>query len=222
MATVAIVLKTTKKLSNDEYAIALRVTHDRQSRYFPLSTSVTNQSLKWQCGKNDWKSATAEDNGLRKVRKTLSFYKEANALLEKKLMEANKILQQYDTERRAFSFERFESDLKYKEKPAVTLLDDYYTQQIAILEEQRRVGLAGLCLEVKRVLSMFRPGALQKDVNVRFLESFEYCLRHERNNKDTTISVKMRNLQGIINKAIEDKLLKRDDYPFGEKKYSIN
>jgi hypothetical protein len=48
MATVAVVLKTTKKLSNNEYAVAIRATHDRQSRYYPLSTLVTNQSLPWQ------------------------------------------------------------------------------------------------------------------------------------------------------------------------------
>ncbi len=32
----------------------------------------------------------------------------------------------------------------------------------------------------------------------------------------------MRNLQRVINQAIEDKVFKLADYPFGEKKYSIN
>ncbi|WPU94315.1 Arm DNA-binding domain-containing protein [Mucilaginibacter sabulilitoris] len=49
MATIAIVLNTTKKLSNGEYAVALRVTHDRQSKYYSLSMLMTNQSLKWRC-----------------------------------------------------------------------------------------------------------------------------------------------------------------------------
>jgi integrase/recombinase XerD len=49
MATAAVMLKTTKKLLNNEYAVAIRVTHERQSRYYPLSALVTNQSLSWRC-----------------------------------------------------------------------------------------------------------------------------------------------------------------------------
>jgi len=60
MATVAVVLKTTKKLSNNEYAIAIRATHERQSRYYPFSTLVTNQSLPWRCRIEDWKPAEAK------------------------------------------------------------------------------------------------------------------------------------------------------------------
>ncbi|MGN6641256.1 MAG: tyrosine-type recombinase/integrase [Mucilaginibacter sp.] len=222
MATVAIVLNTTYKLSNGEYAVALRVTYERRPKYYALSTLITNQSLSFQCNPTVWRPAQSEDNGLGRFRKTFKGYKDCNAVLEAKLIEAQKILQRYDSDGIVFSFEQFETDLKHKEKPTIALLDEYYAQQIVILQEQKRIGLAGLCYEVKRILAMFKPRALLKDVNVRFLESFEYWLRHERNNKDTTISVKMRNLQGIINKAIEDKLLKPQDYPFGEKKYSIN
>ncbi len=222
MATVAIVLNTSKKLTNDEYPVSLRVTHDYKRKYYSINSLITNQATKFRCKPEHWKSPTAEDNGFGKFRKTFNLYKDANSVLESKLIEANRILQRYDSEAIGFSFDRFEADLKHKEKPVVTLLEEYYAQQITILEEQKRIGLAGLCYEVQRILKMFRPGALLKDVNVRFLESFEYWLRHERKNKDTTIGIKMRNLQGIINKAIEDKLIKQEDYPFGEKKYSVN
>ncbi|WP_295674117.1 site-specific integrase [uncultured Mucilaginibacter sp.] len=222
MATIAVVLNTTKKLSNNEYAIALRVTHERQSKYFALSTLVTNQSNKWRCVHDDWKQATDVDNGFGKFRKTFKNSKEYNNILELKLAEANKILKRYDEENIAFSFEQFETDLKRKERPLITSLQDYYNQQIAILEEQGRVGQAGLYFEVQRILKKFRPNALLADINLRFLESFEYWLRNERKNKDTTISIKMRNLQRIINQAIEDKLFKETEYPFGEKKYSVN
>ena len=40
MATIAVVLNTTKKLTNNQYAIALRVTHERQSKYYAFSTLV--------------------------------------------------------------------------------------------------------------------------------------------------------------------------------------
>ncbi|MEN0054469.1 MAG: site-specific integrase [Mucilaginibacter sp.] len=222
MATVSVVLNTTKKLTNDEYSIAIRVTNNREKKYYSLSTLVTNQSLHFRCTLSNWKPAEAEDNGLGKFRKSHPNYKECNSVLEGKLVEAQKLLQKYEVEKTPFSFEQFEADLKHKERPVITSLQEYYSVQIKILDEQGRVGQSGLNYETQRVLKKFRPNALLSDVNIRFLESFEYWLRNERKNKDTTISVKMRNLQRVLNQAIEDKLLKPEDYPFGEKKYSIN
>lgn len=89
------------------------------------------------------------------------------------------------------------------------MLQDYYTHQIKILNEQGRVGQSGLNYETQRLLKKFKPKTLLSDVNIRFLESFEYWMRNERGNKDTTISVKMRNLQRVINQAIEDNLLNK-------------
>ena len=231
MASLAVVLNTTKKLINNDYAVALRITHNRKSRYFALSTLVTNQSLNWRCAVEDWRPGEQEDNGLGRFRKSFPMYKECNEVLRMKLTEAQRILKRYDDANTEFSFEQFEADLKKKEPvrseaiiksiPAISI-QKYYSQQISILEEQQREGMAGLYRENQSVLKMFKPNAVLTDVNFRFLESFEYWLRNVRKNKDTTISVKMRNLQRVINQAIEDKLFNRDDYPFGEKKYSIN
>jgi integrase len=235
MATVAIVLNTTYKLNNGEYAVALRVSQGKKQRYFSISTLITDQSLPFKCKPDDWIIAKQEDNGFGKFRKSFAAYKECNEVLRVKLNDARNILKHYDEKNLPFSFEFFESDLKKKEErkeyqeqvvvekqPAQISIQAYYDQQIKILDEQGRVGLSGLTYEVQRSLKKFKPDALLKDVTVRFLESFEYWLRNELQNKDTTISVKIRNIQRVINQAIEDKLLKQEDYPFGEKKYSVN
>jgi integrase/recombinase XerD len=222
MATVAIVLNTTKKLTNEQYSIALRVTHKREKKYYAINSLITNQNLKFRCTIYEWKPAEAEDNGLGKFRKQFKAFKEYNSILETKLTEAQNLLKKYELEGLEFDFALFEADLKRKEKPLVTSLSEFYSQQITILEQQGRVGLGGLYYEVQRILNKFKPDALLSDVNIRFLESFEYWMRNTRGNKDTTISVKMRNLQRVINQAIEDKLFKLENYPFGEKKYSIN
>lgn len=240
MATVAIVLKTTKKLSNNEYSVALRVTQDREPKYFLVSTLVVNQSQQWRCSKEQWRPAEKEDNGLGRFRRSVEGYKELNEILETKLKHAHSILKNYDELSIPFSFERFEQDLKQTgpinqraemqpTKPAVDAITitpitlfEYYSQQIKILDEQQRAGMSGLYLENQRILAKFRPEALLTEVNFRFLESFEYWMRNVRGNKDTTISVKMRNLQRVINQAIEDKLFKQEEYPFGTKRYSVN
>jgi len=230
MATVAVVIKTTKKLSNNEYAVAIRATHDRQSRYYPLSTLVTNQSLPWRCNADQWKPAEEEDNGLGKFRKTFLPYKECNEILKAKLDEAKRILKQFDEDNNAFDFDQFESQLKKKDVRKVetksTLfssvsIQSYYAQQILILEEQKREGMAGLYRENQSILKKFKPNAMLTDIDFRFLESFEYWMRNDRGNMDTTISVKLRNLQRVINQAIDDKLFDKDNYPFGAKLYSV-
>lgn len=58
--------------------------------------------------------------------------------------------------------------------------------------------MAGIYRENQRILKKFKPTALLTDINYRFLESFEYWMRNVRSNLDTTISVKMRNLQRVI------------------------
>ncbi|MBW4890114.1 site-specific integrase [Mucilaginibacter sp. HMF5004] len=228
MATTAIVLKTSKKLLNNEFSVALRVTHLREPKYFVISTLVNQQSLKLQSTKEGWKPAEKEDNGLGKFRKSHPNYQDCNSLLYQKLSEANAILKSYDDSGIAFSFERFENDFKNKNNPIaedkiiVPTVEEYYTSQILILEEQQREGLAGIYRENKSIIKKFKPNAFLSDINVRWLESFEYWMRNVRGNMDTTISVKMRNLQRLINQAIDDKLFPIENYPFGEKLYSIN
>jgi len=115
MATAAILLNTTYKLANSEYAIALRVIHERKTKYYSISTLVTNQNRCFKCSVENWKAAEVEDNGLGKLRKNFLAYKECNTVLESKLSEAQKILQRYEAESIMFTFDLFESDLKRKE-----------------------------------------------------------------------------------------------------------
>src|SRR6201996_1920949 len=74
MATVAIVLNTTKKLTNDEYSVAIRVTHNRDKRYHSISGLITNQNLKFRCSPQNWRHAEQEDNGLGRFRKSVEGY----------------------------------------------------------------------------------------------------------------------------------------------------
>jgi len=141
MATVAIVLNTTKALTNNEHPIALRVTHNYKRKYYSISTLLNNQSLRFRCTPYNWRPPQPEDNGLGKLLRTFSDYKACNSILQSKLAEANMILKRYDDEGLTFSFAQFEADLKRKEQPLITSLQDYYTLQISILDEQGRVGM---------------------------------------------------------------------------------
>jgi len=216
MATLAIGLNTTYKLDNNEHSVALRITQDRKPKYFSIGSLISNNSLSFQCRKENWRSADKEDNGLGRFRKSIDRYKELNEILEAKLKRAQDILNGYDKVSIPFSFERFEQDLKETylinaraertakqviEEPATptVTLHEYYSEQIKILDEQQRASMAGLCLENQRILHKCMPNALLTDVNFRFFGTFEYWMRNVRGNEDTTIGVKMRNIQRIIN-----------------------
>ncbi|UKJ07800.1 site-specific integrase [Solitalea lacus] len=220
MATVAIVLHTSKGLVNNFYPICLRVTQGSQRKYFAITSLLTNRGLDFKAKQEEWKPAEKEDEGLGRFKRSFKTYKEYNAILKEKLSEAKQILLNYESNGTAFSFIQFERDLK-KQKPS-QLLKDYYTHLIEELENNRKTGSAALYKENQSILLKYRPVAMLHDLNVKFLEGFENWLRFERKNKDTTISVKIRNLQRVINLAIEDGLYKKENYPFGEKKYSIN
>ncbi len=225
MATVAIVLKTKQQLSNGEYTVALRVTQNRIRKYYNLSTLVVDQSLNFRCTIEQWRSAELEDNGLGLFLRTVKDYKQLNFILEEKLSLAQSILRKYDQDDIPFDFDQFEQDLRgnrNNKKSNKIQLQDYYQSLIDELEKQHKIGLTTIYQDTKNMLAKFRPEALLTDINVKFLESFEAWMRFERGNKDTTISVKIRNIQRVINIAISDNLFKPDNYPFGEKKYSVN
>lgn len=227
MATIAIVLKTKKPLANNEFAVALRVTHGKTSRFYNFSSLYLNDEYHFRCTKEDWINASIEDNGLGRFRKTVTNYKELNQYLEEKLAFAREILKSYDDNDTDFDFQKFEIELRKgrvkpsKQKQTVSL-QGFYTSILSQLDQQNKIGLYSIFYETQSMLKKFRPTALITDVNIDFLERFEDYMRYERKNKDTTISVKIRNLQRLLNIAIEEGLFKRDNYPFGEKKYSVN
>ncbi|MFD1257330.1 site-specific integrase [Mucilaginibacter terrae] len=224
MATVAIILKTKKKLINDEYAVALRVTLNKIRKYYSLNSLSVDQTLPFKCKIEEW--LPAEDNNIGQFIKSVKGYKAMNQVIVDKLALAQKILSDYDRGNIAFDFDQFEEDLRgNRNKSSKTNklpLLDYYDTIIAELEQQQKVGLAAVFTFTKSTLNDYKPDLSLKDINVRFLEAFEAWLRNVKKLKDTSISVKIRNIQRVINLAIADKLFKQEDYPFGEKKYSVN
>lgn len=226
MATVAMVLKTKQQLSNGEFAVSLRVTQNRIRKYYNLSSLVVDQSLNFRCTIEQWRSAELEDNGLGLFLRAVKGYKQLNLILEEKLTLAQNILRQYDQEDMEFDFERFEQDLRgnrnINKKKNKILLQDYYQSIIDELEQNQKIGSAAIFASTLSSLNEFSPNVLLIDINVKFLEAFEAWLRTEKENKDTSISVKIRNLQRVLNLAIADKFFRIENYPFGEKKYSVN
>ncbi|MOA43005.1 hypothetical protein D3C78_1651140 [compost metagenome] len=67
MATLAIVLKTTKKLANGEYAVSLRITHERIRKYININNLTIDGALNFRCTIEHWREALPEDNAWNKM-----------------------------------------------------------------------------------------------------------------------------------------------------------
>jgi len=224
MATVAIVLNTKKKLLNDLYSASLRVTHNQVRRYYALNSLSIDQSFPFRCRPEEW--IQSEDKTSGQFSKSINGFKAMNQVIVDKLALARRILSDYDINDIEFEFEQFERDIKGNRNKAnkgnKLRLCDYYDSIIAENEVQQKIGSAIIYDFTKRSINEFQPDAFLADVSVRFLENFESWLRNEKKLKDTTISVKIRNLQRVVNLAIADKLFRQENYPFGEKRYSVN
>ncbi|MFD1629686.1 site-specific integrase [Pseudopedobacter beijingensis] len=225
MVTLSIVLNTTKKTVKEEYPVCLRITYERKSKYVAVNTIIKHSFYKFKCKKSEWKSATIEDGGFGRFAKSKEDFDILNDLLLDALNRAKKLAKDYQRKDIDFTFDMFINELtenKNDKKIKINLLSAFYTKVIDDLEQQNKIGLATIFEDTRNQLLKFKPNAKIVDVNLKFLETFENYLRYERKNKDTTISVKIRNLQRLLNIAIEEGLFKRDNYPFGEKKYSVN
>lgn len=60
-----------------------------------------------------------------------------------------------------------------------------------------------------------------KDITVSFLEGFEKFCIDEENKSITTVSIYTRNLRAVFNRAITEKVISNEVYPFGKSKYKI-
>ena len=118
-----------------------------------------------------------------------------------------------------FSFIEFENkffeNVVIKAKYSLEhLFDDYINELI----KDGRIGNAQSNRTTKNSLLSFKPFLSLLDVTPEFLTSYENFMK-KKNASPSTIGIYLRHLRAIINKAIEEGLLNRDNYPF--KKYKI-
>lgn len=67
-----------------------------------------------------------------------------------------------------------------------------------------------------------QSGLLLNNIDEDFLERYEAWMVKEQGNSVTTVGIYLRNLRAVFNDAIDDKkVISRDLYPFGKKRYHI-
>lgn len=187
-----------RKLQDDKYPLKLKVTYKGERKYYGTGDAVTLKQ---------WEELHQPNiKGKLKTIKTnvVSIEEKAEGIIKK--ISPFTFL--------AFQDEFFEKPIKYES------LKNLFESIIESFKKEERIGTAFMYDYAITSIEKFRPGLKVSNVNVSFLKNYEDWLT-ENNISVNTISMYMRTLRAVINRAIEDEKFDSRQYPFGRNKYQI-
>jgi integrase len=199
MASIKVMLYTSKILSNGEHPIMLRVIKDRKPKYISLNLSCS-KSL-W----NDKENIPSKKHPL---------YNSIVNKINKKKLEASKLIIGLETDDLELSAEQIQLKLKAEIKNKVSVFN-YFNETIEKLEKSNRIGYANIFKSTKNSFMKFRNN---KDLNflditpsliLKYEEWF-----YERDVKMNSVFVFLRTFKTLINNAKKEGITKTDFNPF--------
>jgi site-specific recombinase XerD len=199
MSSIKVILYTSKTLKNNEHPIMLRVIKDRKPKYI---------SLKESCSKTLWNT---KDN---LPKKNHPLYNELVNKINKKKLEASRLILELDNNDKDYSAEQ----IRFKLKTAVIskkTVFEYFDEIIKRLENSGRIGYANIFQSTKNNFKTFR-----KDKDLDFIElSATMILKYEedcylRNVKMNSVFVYLRTFKTLVNYARKESLIKQEFDPF--------
>lgn len=203
-ATTAIVHDTRIKKRDDTYAIKLRVTYNREQKYFPVGKFLT---------KDDWKTMKEGKHRSKKL-KALETHL---AGIESR---AVKIIDNME----AFSFAEFMNRFNDKPQSKIFVLDALADRHKELAEKNRISTAITYQYTIKAIEDYLHSVNRKKlsfaEVTPEWLQSFEDWMT-ENGKSITTTGMFLRNLRTMVNQAIDKGSLPRENYPFSKNKYQI-
>jgi len=198
--TFKILLFPSKVLANGESPILIRVTYQRQRKYISTGFAGTVETWNDELGLFDRKGGRLSD-----------YEKKANQELKKRAVELEQARQFFNEVQ--FTFDRFQQKFGKISTPVTVLT--YLHEIISELEAANRFGTARCYKDTHNRLRDFRKkNSLSfHDIDLKFLKSFEIHLL--RTNKVNSVSIFLRTLRAVFNRAIREGIIKQEVYPFG-------
>ena len=187
-----------KPLKNNELPIKLRVTKNRKRVYLNLGVSTKIES--WDFEKNKPKRNCPNRECIERV------ITEKVTKYQKQVLELQSIGKDYSLSQLIDLVERRTKNITVK---------IYLKNIIDTLISESRVGNANHYKALLNSLNKFaQMSNLQfVDIDLPFLNKYETFLKLA-GNKGNTISIKMRTLRAVYNRAIKDNVVKQELYPF--------
>lgn len=202
--TTAIIHDTRIQKKDETYAIKLRITYNREQKYF-----ITGKSL----NEDDWKLLKSGKHRNRKL-------KEMKLFLSSIENKAVKIIDNMET----FTFSDFANKFNNKPKANISVIDALNKRHNYLIEHNRLSTALSYFYTTKSIENYLESIKRKKlsfvDITPEWLHAFEEWM--SSNNKSiTTTGIYLRNLRTIVNQAIENGIISRKNYPFSKNRYQI-
>ena len=199
---ISITLDKRRKKRNGKYPVKLRAftPEPRLQKLYPTQFEFTDDEFK-----RVWIN-----------KKTNAQNREARTALKAIEAKAQKVASQLDV----FTFAAFENVLlNTKGKGDVNF---YYREAIELYEKNKQIGTASNYeYSLKALLEFHKKETLNfKTITVQWLKDFEDFLL-SGGKSQTTVGIYLRPLRAVFNRAITDKAIPVELYPFGKRKYAI-
>ncbi|MBC8053305.1 MAG: phage integrase SAM-like domain-containing protein [Sphingobacteriaceae bacterium] len=199
MVQLKIVLNTRQKKADGTYSIYYTITESRKVYYVYSGYSVVQEH---------WNEAN------RTVKKANLNAQVINASISKRYFEIQKIIVQLEDEKQ-FSISRLKERLNPKK--VITTVKEFADMLIEQMFSQNQTGNAIIYRTAINKLFAFHPNTALRfiDIDLRFLENYHAFLIEEKISVNG-ISNYLRTLRAIYNKAIREKVIEKNYYPFGD------
>ena len=199
-ATIDVIAETYRMTAKGCIPIVLRVSKDKKKKIVRLGINVLPEH--WDATKNKIKSNCTNKEYL-------------DTIITEKLSKYQKQILEFQSIGKDYSLNQL---IDAVDKPLRNIsVSEYLESIIQRLRKEDRVGNATHYQALYNSLEKFsKIHQLQfVDIDVAFLNKYETHLR-SIGNKRNTISIKMRTLKAVYNRAVKDNIIKQDYYPFND------
>lgn len=199
-ATVNAVCYKSKTLKNGEHPIMLRVTKNGKRKYISLGVSVNPKN--WDFKKNEPKVNCPNKDYIKKI------------ILDKESEYQTQILE-FKVSQKNFTASSLISATKNTIQ--IKSVNEFYTELIAYYKCIGKIGNANIYRDSYNSIKMFKKtnnlDFLFSEINLTWLNEYEKFLVN-CGKAETTMSLLIRTLRSVFNKAIEQNISRQEDYPF--------
>jgi integrase len=194
----ALYLDKRREKSDKTFPLKLRISYQKERRYYSTGVDLTE---------GDWRkvNSTSSSNQLKRIRaKTMQIVSDVDSLV-KNIGE--------------FSFPKFEALYLHKAEKYIRV-QEAFSRYIEQLNKDGRASTAESYANASSSLLAFKSNLQFGDITPAFLHKYEEWML-QRKRTFSTIGIYLRSLRTLINIAIENGVLKQEEYPFGRRKYKI-
>jgi len=207
---ISIYLDTRRAKAKGKYPVKLRVytSTPRKQKMYPTKFDFTEK----------------EFDSIWNTTKPRTEYKETRKKIQAVEAKACKVADKLTP----FTFEKFERQLYRKDGDGINV-KYHFEQAISELMKRNQLGTASTYeLSQKSIIKFLKETSSQQyskltlfDITPEWLKDYEFFMTETKGKSLTTVSMYLRSLRALYNKAIDFGEIEKEYYPFGKRNYQV-